>query len=369
MSAEPQASGPDEERKKRREQSEAIRSSLRDAQKANWGSWAQEVHSQVPRPLWHYTTAKGLDGMISNNSIWASDVRYMNDASELSYAASLIGEEIANATRSIGDSRLQPGLENIQKFNIFEYAGFSPFCACFCEKGDLLSQWRGYAAGQIGYSLGLELGDSFILDLPRNTILRKVVYNEDEQRSWTRRITESWLNGMSTLLDSEDGITITDLFPYPAIWTLQEALVEQYLCFKHPGFSEEQEWRLIKLIDIRAELDLVVRRQSEARLEQLGGTLAQQGIKIPPLPPSRPQTSAGGIEIEFRQSSLGFIPYIELSLKHSAGVFAGKLPLGHVKQGPTSNVALSLESLVMFLRSHGFMFPITEVSVSTIPLR
>jgi hypothetical protein len=40
-------------------------------------------------PLNHYTTLEGMLGVIKSGAIWASDVRYMNDSSELDYAATL----------------------------------------------------------------------------------------------------------------------------------------------------------------------------------------------------------------------------------------------------------------------------------------
>jgi hypothetical protein len=371
MSAEQSPQDEDEKRAKQRK-IEEIRSSLRRAQETNQNLWQTEVHAQVPRPLWHYTTASGLNGMLDSHAIWASDVRYMNDASEMSYAASLVDEEINSVIASSADSRMQEALEAARSsFNIFQFGGLRPFCACFCEKGDLLSQWRGYAAGQIGYSLGLDLSLPLITTgLPPRTVLRKVIYNEGEQRSWVRRITDSWLSGMSALLDSgEDPISVNELLPYPGIWALQEALIEQYLCFKNPGFSEEKEWRLIKLVDIREELALVDRLRVEVQIERANKQWEQQGIHIPPRPSRWPQTNAEGIEIRFRPSSLGFIPYINLNLNHRAGVFAGRLPLEEVIQGPTSNTEISFDSLVMLLMSRGFAFPLTKVSYSRIPLR
>ena len=79
-------------------------------------------------------------------------------------------------------------------------------------------------------------------------------------------------------------------------------------------------------------------------------------------------TAAEGIEIKFRTSPIGLIPYVELPLRERAGVFAGRLPLWHVVQGPTPNPELSLESMGMYLQSSGYGFH-TELTSSGIPLR
>jgi hypothetical protein len=36
-----------------------------------------------PRELYHYTGLDGLVGIVTDRAIWATDARYLNDASEL----------------------------------------------------------------------------------------------------------------------------------------------------------------------------------------------------------------------------------------------------------------------------------------------
>jgi len=109
----------------------------------------------IPRRLYHYTTLEGLTGILGSTGLWASDVRFVNDASELSYASALIGNEVVAA---ISESEaVRPHLHlHSEMANPFEI-GRRPFVACFCEEGDLLSQWRGYRAAESGFSLGFDL--------------------------------------------------------------------------------------------------------------------------------------------------------------------------------------------------------------------
>jgi hypothetical protein len=114
----------DERRVLTLQQVEEFTSFLRNAQQANLGTWQRDVHSPAPRPLWHYTTASGLEGILSSRSLWASDVQYMNDASELSYAEGLIADEVRNVFKAATDSRLEPFLSSFPTFaNIFDYGG------------------------------------------------------------------------------------------------------------------------------------------------------------------------------------------------------------------------------------------------------
>jgi len=351
----------------RRAQMDAALASFREAQTAQRDSW-QADQSQPPRPLYHYTTLGGLRGIIGGQSFWASDVRFMNDASELAYAADLIASAVAEVQTAVTSPQLRGVLPERPGFaNAFEY-GERPFVACFCKRGDLLSQWRGYRAGEVGYSLGVDFRQIATLGLlPTRTYLRKVVYDVDRQRQLVRTITQTWLEAAEVLLDSE-ACDLADLFPYPAIWALQEALAEQHLCFKNPAFSEEEEWRLIKLVDVREEFHLLSDRRTEAMLASTRERMKHVGVDMPERPTAWGQARAEGIDIHFRQTALGLVPYVELSLSDKAGIFTDRLPLVEAVHGPSPNAELSLESLSMYLESQGYGVH-TTVRTSDVPLR
>lgn len=328
-----------------------------------------ELQGRPPRRLHHYTTIDGLVGIVTSNSLWASDVRFMNDSSELTYAATLIEEVIEEVLAEASHELVSSLLPNRASLaNSFEY-GSRPFVACFCEKEDLLSQWRGYGVGQAPVSLGLDLSHFMPgFGLPSNTFLRKVIYNPETQRQTVRSVVETWVSTIETLLNQSGGPQQKDVLPYPAIWALQQALAEHHLCYKHPTFEEEQEWRLIKLIDVREEFRLLDDRRMEAMMEASRQRMKEMGVDMPDYPTYRNTANAEGIEIGFRTSAMGLVPYVELPLIERAGVFSGRLPLWQVVQGPTAHPDLSMQSLHMFLESRGYGFH-TEVRLSGIPLR
>lgn len=45
--------------------------------------------------LYHYTSLTGLEGILSSGSLWATDIRYLNDAAEMRHTAEIIRIEIA----------------------------------------------------------------------------------------------------------------------------------------------------------------------------------------------------------------------------------------------------------------------------------
>src|SRR5258708_37938810 len=54
-----------------------------------------DVLSRKPdKPLYHYTTQKGLLGIIKSRQIWATHTQYLNDRREFLHAVDLVREEI-----------------------------------------------------------------------------------------------------------------------------------------------------------------------------------------------------------------------------------------------------------------------------------
>ncbi len=118
-------------------------------------AFAEHFKKLPPDILYHYTGQAGLVGIVKNAELWATKIQYMNDATEfglaLGLARRLLENIISNSThpsQKAACGRLQASLLDIGDINIF--------AVCFCEEGDLLSQWRGYAGGRQGYALGFD---------------------------------------------------------------------------------------------------------------------------------------------------------------------------------------------------------------------
>ena len=153
----------------------------------------ERVHSSRPRLLYHYTDAQGLLGMIRTQRLWATNIRFMNDPTEVAYAAGLVRRSVLEQ----GERYSKPLVKDIARgidalLKLYETEDDKYIC-CFCEDGDLLSQWRGYGAVGGGYSLGflasrLGLTAYRTLESPE-PVLRRVVYNGKQQR----RIIDRWV--------------------------------------------------------------------------------------------------------------------------------------------------------------------------------
>jgi len=146
-------------------------------------AWWDIHYQNMPDYLYHYTTGGGLIGIFESNKIWASNVLYMNDRSEI-----FLGLELALTI--LGAKKEQASQPETREFLSGMEAILSPtkwlfdfYVACFCAKDDLLSQWRGYAGMGNGYSLAVfpeELEHGSGNGIAPNIGLRKVIYDEQE---------------------------------------------------------------------------------------------------------------------------------------------------------------------------------------------
>jgi Protein of unknown function (DUF2971) len=121
--------------------------------------WATDLmHSEqedkkITQPLYHYTDATGLKGIIEKEEIWFTSHRYMNDPSEISFGIDAAHKAIKRVpthgwlTQIFLDT-LADGL-NVQTIDL-EY-----FLAGFSYARDDLGQWRAYGCNGRGFALGL----------------------------------------------------------------------------------------------------------------------------------------------------------------------------------------------------------------------
>src|ERR1700684_413334 len=136
-----------------------------------------------PDVLYHYTDAAGVLGIIERRELWASNAAFLNDSTELIYVRGVLQEVLAEFEAGDEHSRAVARYGHSMLRGLSEWL-YDVYVACFCENGDLLSQWRGYPRTGGGYSLGF---DTRLLR-HGNTACRRVVYDADDQRNIIRRL-------------------------------------------------------------------------------------------------------------------------------------------------------------------------------------
>lgn len=115
------------------------------------------IQGDTPDLLYHYTDVAGLIGICSSGSMWATNLRCMNDARELAHARKLMHDVHAEAKTKAALPAQRELIEVIESRISVQGGGYPDFYSVsFGANGDLLSQWRGYGSSGGGYAIGFE---------------------------------------------------------------------------------------------------------------------------------------------------------------------------------------------------------------------
>ncbi len=261
-----------------------------------------ELYASRPREtLYHYTTFKGVFGIVQSKALWASDIRYMNDSAELRHTVDLIKRETrARIDRNSGSAKLLNAFGEWLNRKLTH--GHLLFAASFRENGNLLSQWRGYSTVGKGVSLGFDPAMLEQRAQRQGFKIARCVYVEREQKALISQLVDA-VEFLANDLAEVDG-KVDYLAAFAKIET---DLLTVAAVLKHPSFEEEAEWRVISPVYSEREVP----------------------------------------DIKFREGSSMIVPHVEFSLADGRG-----LGLQHAFLGPSPNSQNSIDSLGMFLRLH-----------------
>lgn len=120
------------------------------------------------------------------------------------------------------------------------------YVTCFSEKGDLLSQWRGYANDAKGISIGFDKNILQTFDTGGYSFhFKKVIYKVQEQSMYIKNYLGELINSYE-LVESEslDSLDQSFAFFLHDLSSRIQALRNDSPQFKNSAFQEEQEWRL-----------------------------------------------------------------------------------------------------------------------------
>jgi hypothetical protein len=216
-------------------------------------SRAEALSDGQPRShLYHYTTAQGFLGIIQTKHLWATNVLYLNDATELSDARDILQTELQASPILLLGTPSRPSSEISA---VFEHLPLEHFIVSFCQDGDLLSQWRGYGSQGNGFSMGFSLAALAAVSVrEENThrgsfALRKVKYHRSEKVDLIKKR----LSAINQILDPHAEAlrpeSEEDVRALLSIWNRIAACFHPVLALmKHPSFEEEHEWRLVRTL-------------------------------------------------------------------------------------------------------------------------
>lgn len=319
--------------------------------------------SEVYERLYHYTTWDGLIGILQTKILWATHYKFLNDYSEIvlfrDKLISLILPHVREAYEEL--IRQSPQIEqeinqvgglgqviqhDTEVFVDDQYGvtGEEIYILSFCgqhknlhiNRNGLLSQWRGYGAGG-GFALVFntqELEQMMELEEKKYQYsavhLCDIVYSDDENK-----LKEELSEDLSIIADD-----VKRLFKSAKLSEKEKAdALKGYLPFvrcisryKHYGFSEENEVRLVILPTVLTQ-----------ELLKLAST---NGVTLKPEK-----------ERKFRNKNGQLVPYIELFDSIDT-----ELPIERIIVGPHKEKEARATALRVMLRNTKI-----EITCSDIP--
>lgn len=192
-----------------------------------------------PKVLYHYTDANALIQILSNLEIWVSSLEFLNDTQEFKHTLQLCKEVATSLLTILADPEPKARLERFVS-RLDNYWGHYAFVFSLSSHGDLLSLWRGYSGNGAGYSIGFDFKSLSEFAAQRGMTLRPCIYERSAQVAKVQPIIEMLRDGRLGQKRSDVGdpwLSVVDA----AILRIREDAP----FFKHAGFSEEGEWRLL----------------------------------------------------------------------------------------------------------------------------
>jgi hypothetical protein len=275
------------------------------------------------RTLYHYTSLSAIHGIIKDNGLWATDIHYFTDSHELKHAVDVLSHEVRIRLEQYSPERKL--LAQLQDWLHWRLAkGHLLFVTSFTEKGNLLSQWRGYCSYEKGLSLGFEPTHVSACASREGFRLGRCIYDSKTQME----LAEAAVDAIESFALSRGEASAQNAHPSQSYHSVFAEIEPDLLCIaalmKHPSFEEETEWRAVSPV-----VSDYVRTM-----------------------------------ISYRVGKAMLIPYVVLPLHNSSTV---KLALEHVYLGPTPQNNLSMNSLSQFLSASG-VSPKKGITACQIPL-
>jgi hypothetical protein len=210
--------------------------------------------ADAPKVLYQYTNIKVLKSIIENQELWATHIKFLNDKKELNHGLDIarnIIKEMKPSYESSGSEYAMSFLKSIEKEKCFEkfLDDIDLYIICFSEKGDLLSQWRGYGDGYNSVSIGFNTKNFMLNNNYQPHIMRflhKVEYNENQQKQKMKE----YISDMCKILSKAKDIDINDIRFIKLLKIQIFPLLRLASTMKDSSWSEEAEWRLIIIPEI-----------------------------------------------------------------------------------------------------------------------
>ncbi len=206
--------------------------------------------------VYHYCNMTTFQSIITNKKIWLSDITKSNDSKELNWIVDFIKSSFIDYYKNNTSNELKRRLP-IRKFknrlnhhlkDYFDFDGiknkhyYNMYVACFCNQGDKLSQWRGYADDGRGVAIGFD--KNVLCNLKNNFLFgNDVKYDLSSSQDMIEEFAKLFFDKIEIDILTYNGNDLN----INLIWSFDKFgfnLYQESVLYKDSYFKEEDEWRL-----------------------------------------------------------------------------------------------------------------------------
>jgi hypothetical protein len=194
--------------------------------------------SIIPDEVTHFTSLAGLEGIITKQEIWCTDLREVDDKHECDYGMTVIQRVIA-AKPSVPEQFSRAVMSANNLFGVKDR--FTYFISCFCSSHNEPRMWDDYADGSRGFAIVFDAKRLLAAaDGGKEYSFTPVIYNEKIQNEKAAKVIDH-----AIWLQHEKGLTASELKRY---WSkeVQYCLLLCGFRFKAPCWQHQLEFRIAK---------------------------------------------------------------------------------------------------------------------------
>ena len=281
-------------------------------------NYLQDIYMPLPGEIWyHYTDINGLYGILNEGKFYATDYRFLNDKSEITYTFDLLREILIEKLDLIEDIDYKATIERlISEFEseIEYFITTNIYIISFSKNKDSLSLWSNYSNKQ-GYNIGIDITNTFALTRESDFFTCEVIYDRQKQK-------ELILIQISKLIENLNNLEFK-IYDY-INKCISDFLTEIYMYsmyFKDELFKCEEECRVIYIDLLRS------------------------------------------VDVMYRPARNLIVPYIKIPKDKEY------LPIKYITIGPTNHSDIIFESIKEFVKSKKYIIPDECIKKSDITLR
>ncbi|WP_155854567.1 hypothetical protein [Paenarthrobacter nicotinovorans] len=307
--------------------------------------------SKDPKPwdglVWHYTSPEGLAGILQNNVLWATSAAFLNDTHEFTSGARHLRRQLRKLTGNDPATNREIDTRLAEQ----EIDPSKAFILSASRDGDSLTLWRNYGKHAVGYAVGLRP------DVPLTPLeVQEGDSHPNPPEGWEREMLDTPAGPQ--LAFDPDRPEVTPITHENEQWfevvyggeKRRKILSEEAWEFIAPT-PEAQKKRTIILPWLSSLLRIKDAGFRDEREVRMGYTAVQPDWKF----------------LQFRGTQWGLTPYIQLtaapddynaeeaawgSARHA--VKAAKLPISHIRIGPTPYRKAAKKALRQLLDMNGY---------------